>query len=415
MSVVHDITELRRVEDALRREHQRTQSYLDLAEVMLVAVDGDGIVTMANRKACDVLEREESDLVGSDWFELAIPAEVREAFRARFREQMNSQIAELDHFQKIIVTGAGDERLISWNNAVLRDADGVVVGRLSSGEDVTERNRAEQALCDSEERYRLLVQSAYDAVFVHELAEDGSGRLLEANDRACELLGYTHAELLALTISDIDTILHEQRPQEPLEALLDAGHAIFETVYTCKSGAEVAVEVSTRLLELHGRRMVLSVARDITERRLAEKAVREAEERYRSIFEESPVALWEEGASGLVAWLTALREEGVDDLSAHLTTHPLRPADMARLIEVVRVNHASLRIFAAASEEELIREWTSCLTEEAYEVFAAVVGAFAQGATSFTARCPFACLDGERRILDLSVGLLAAAGGASAC
>ena len=111
--------------------------------------------------------------------------------------------------------------------------------------------------------------------------------------------------------------------------------------------------------------MVLSVARDITERRLAEKAVREAEEQYRSLFEESPVALWEADASGLIAWLRALRDEGIDDLPSHLAAAPRLLADVARLIEVVRVNHASLPIFAAAGEEELIREWTSCLTDEA--------------------------------------------------
>jgi PAS domain S-box-containing protein len=141
--------------------------------------------------------------------------------------------------------------------------------------EVTERRRAEAALRDSEERYRLLLQNASDAVFVHEVSADEPALILEVNDRACRLLGYTAAEFLRMTIGQID--VPEQRARLPaiLRQLHATGAARFETEHQTKDGRRIPVEVCTCMFTLHGKPMVLSVARDITAHKQAEAALRE--------------------------------------------------------------------------------------------------------------------------------------------
>ena len=280
-----DVTAQRRAVEALEAERARAQSYLDIADVMLVALDASGAVTMANRKACEVLGRDERDVVGRDWFDLAMPGEIREPLRELYGAYVRNESNAYEHLENPVVTSSGEQRLIAWHNAPLRDETGRVVGVLRSGRDITVQRATDQALCDSEERYRLLVRHAYDGVWVHELSPEGPGRIVEVNDRACEMLGYTRDELLEMQVTDVDT--PEQHAQTPRIArqLAETGHAVFETEHVRKDGGRVPVEISASTFDLRGRTVVLSVIRDITERRAAQRLLRESEERYREVVE----------------------------------------------------------------------------------------------------------------------------------
>jgi len=80
---IHDITERKAAVDALRRERDRAQSYLDLAQVMLVAIDHGGRIALINRKGCEILGYTETELLGRDWFEQCLPDRQRDAARAQ--------------------------------------------------------------------------------------------------------------------------------------------------------------------------------------------------------------------------------------------------------------------------------------------------------------------------------------------
>ena len=165
-------------------------------------------------------------------------------------------------------------------------ADDILLGVY---EDLTSQKQSEQALKESERLYRLLFQSGNDAVFIHHLDDDGfPGLFLEVNEIACQRLGYTKEELL--TLSPLDIGGPETQPKAPGFGLklLKTGRAIFETVHRAKDGRLIPVESSVRLFELNGKRMVLSIARDISERKKMEATLRESEERYRRIVDLSP-------------------------------------------------------------------------------------------------------------------------------
>jgi len=149
MMVVRDISERKRAEEALRVERGRVQEYLDLAGVMLVVLDARGRVTLMNRHGSQTLGYNEGELIGRSWTDTCIPGRLRGQIRSIFSSLMAGTGKPVDNYECPVVTRSGEERLIAWRNVVLRDAYGIKVGVLHSGEDITERRRT------GEEKERL--------------------------------------------------------------------------------------------------------------------------------------------------------------------------------------------------------------------------------------------------------------------
>ncbi|MEJ2688912.1 MAG: PAS domain S-box protein, partial [Deltaproteobacteria bacterium] len=145
---------------------------------------------------------------------------------------------------------------------------------------------------EGEEHYRTLFAAITDAVFVHEIGEgDLPGRFLEVNDIACERLGYSRAELLTLSPLDIDASDTGLDLKQISRNVLAGERVTFEQVHVTKDGRRIPVEISAQRLKSRWNPAVLSLARDITERKNAEQALRESSERYRLLTELSPNAV----------------------------------------------------------------------------------------------------------------------------
>jgi two-component system cell cycle sensor histidine kinase/response regulator CckA len=152
-----EILERTRAEDPLRRERDRAQRYLDTAEVILLALDLDGRITLLNRKGYALLGWGDGQLIGRAWIETCLPARTRNAWQRRFRQLVDG---DLSVGEDPVLTRSGQERQIAWSHTVLSDHAGHVTGTFSSGTDVTDRNRAEGSLRTAEERMRFALQNA---------------------------------------------------------------------------------------------------------------------------------------------------------------------------------------------------------------------------------------------------------------
>ncbi|MCP4700535.1 MAG: response regulator [Gammaproteobacteria bacterium] len=142
-------------------------------------------------------------------------------------------------------------------------------------ERLVRRKRAEEALRESEERTRSTFNAISDAVFLHPLLEEGFAPFADVNDTACKRYGYTREEFLSLKVSDINKTPDADAERALLaRELHDSGRLVFETAHVAKSGEEFPVEINSTVIELSGRRMILSVTRDITERKQAEEKLR---------------------------------------------------------------------------------------------------------------------------------------------
>ena len=126
----------------LADEHGRSQRYLDVAGTMIVVMDAAGRVLQVNRRSCEVLGYREEELVGRDWFELAVPADVRTAARAAFTAALNGIALDDASPESPVVTRAGARRSIAWTSRIVPTGNGV--GILVAGEDVTEQRIAQE-------------------------------------------------------------------------------------------------------------------------------------------------------------------------------------------------------------------------------------------------------------------------------
>lgn len=172
---------------------------------------------------------------------------------------------------------------------------------------------SERALRESEQRYRTLLERANDAIFVFPVEADGRpGRYLEVNEVACRRLGYSREELLALTpeaIVDTGDVSYGDALDAAMRDLRTGCSIMVDRIHVAKDGWRIPVEVSATLLELGGRPTVITIARDVTERRRVEEAVRESEERLRFTLEAAKVGTWEWSIStGQVRWSDNLAE-----------------------------------------------------------------------------------------------------------
>ena len=140
---LNDIAERKRADAVIQQEQERAQGYLDIAEVILLVLDLEARITLINRKGCSTLGWEDRDLLGRDWIDACVPVEIRDKLRTSFHNLLGG---EFSYIENPILTKSGEHRLIGRRNTLLRDEEGRVIGTLSSGEDITERKRAEDEL-----------------------------------------------------------------------------------------------------------------------------------------------------------------------------------------------------------------------------------------------------------------------------
>ena len=151
VGTIRDITEQKRAEEALQRERDKAQQYLDIAGVMLVALGKDGTVNLINKKGCQILgHAAEEEIIGRNWFDNFIPEERRSEIREVFDELMNSSSSEVQYFENAVLTKNGTERMVAWHNTLLTNDEGDTIGTLSSGEDITENRQLEEQLFQSQ-------------------------------------------------------------------------------------------------------------------------------------------------------------------------------------------------------------------------------------------------------------------------
>jgi PAS domain S-box-containing protein len=150
------------------------------------------------------------------------------------------------------------------------------------------KGAGEKALRESEERYRQLFNSCMDAVFVHQPTAEGMpGKFIEVNAEACRSYGYTREELLCLTPSHLSVSELASGIPGRIETLRMKGHVLFETVHVAKDGRRIPVEVHSRLLNFSGAPTVLSIVRDISDRKPIERIHKKSEAWLRTVLDAS--------------------------------------------------------------------------------------------------------------------------------
>ena len=285
------------------------------------------VVTAINApEAIRLLEQKQFDAIVSDY---QMPGMNGIEFLIEVRKRFGS-------IPFILFTGRGREEVViqainSGANFYLQKGDEPysLFAELSHKiKQATSQKKAEESLRESEEKFRTLLQNINDGVMVHEIHADGAGKIIEVNDRFCEITGYTRDELLQLSVRDLDTPELKTQIPETMRQLADKKHAIFENEYRTPDGRRVQIEISVRIFDLQGKPVGLSTVRNITERKRVEEALVESEERFRVLLQNIPlVAIQGYSIDGTTQhW---------DEASEHLYGYTAREAIGKNLIDLI--------------------------------------------------------------------------------
>ncbi|MGE0384802.1 MAG: PAS domain S-box protein [Gammaproteobacteria bacterium] len=260
--VLRDITEARRTELSLQSTVATLQATLEAAADAILVVDEDGHVTAFNRKAQDLFGCTEAQMRDAGWL------------RGRISELVTGTSAggpelEIDPAAAVrdVITLTDGRVLERHSQPKVRQ--GRLAGRVWSLRDVTARVRAERQL--------RITQAALDRATDPAFFADHAGRIVYTNASACTRLGYDESELRGMTLAQLDAGSTGDLAEAAATGT-DGGDARIssETLYRCKDGSELPVEVHAHLLEMGSEQVWCLFARDISERKLAEARVRRA-------------------------------------------------------------------------------------------------------------------------------------------
>jgi diguanylate cyclase (GGDEF)-like protein/PAS domain S-box-containing protein len=291
-----------RSEEALRRERNRAQRYLDTVEAIIVALDAEGRITSINRKGCQLLGRSEQDLVGLEWFSHCLPQpEGKEKVFPPFLKLMKGDIESTEYFGNSIVSGTGEIREIAWHNALLRDENGRVTGTLSSGEDITEQRRLQDEVRKKSDFLASILKNSPDAI----IGNDSTGNIFLFNEAAEKIYGYTAAEAIGkLRASALYPPGGAREVKEFIYAegfggrgrLLD-----FETKIVTRTGELIPIRLSCELLHEDGREIgTIGFFHDISGRLALQNHLMESESKFRTLFETASDAILSIDEDGLI-------------------------------------------------------------------------------------------------------------------
>ena len=162
--IVHDLSQQKAAEQALNREKQRAQRYLNIANTIIVVLDHEGRIKLLNEKGRELLGVDESEAIGKDWIDQFIPDAYRGEVKVVFRALRDGR--SIEYYENYIKANSGEQHLIAWHNTLLKDNDGEVIGTMSSGIDITAQREAEDRILKLNQELEKRV-----AVRTEELAE----------------------------------------------------------------------------------------------------------------------------------------------------------------------------------------------------------------------------------------------------
>ncbi len=253
---IRDITERKLAMDDRQRIFNAS---LDI----LCVIGFDGCFKDLNPSWTRALGWSVAELQGKPWLELVHPEDRAATIEMDERLLLGQKTAG---FENRLRCKDGRYRWVSWNSS----ADSERQEIFAVARDITDSKLLQEALKSSVHKYRTFFDSAGDAVFVH----DFSGRLLDVNRVACERLGYSREELLRMPAADLTATETALRAPQLLKQIEHDGQASFEARHRSKDGGELLVWTNARRIEYDGLPAILSIARDISERKRMENELR---------------------------------------------------------------------------------------------------------------------------------------------
>jgi len=262
-----NVTERKKAEEKIRESERKFSEVLEKVRLVAIQLDSQGKIVFCNDYFLEMTGWKREELLGKNWFETCLPSSIKDKVMSLFLEGITSGNIT-PYYENEIVTQSRNLKLIAWNNMVLRNLHGSIVGTTGIGEDITERREAMKALGKSEEKFRNLFNNAQVGMFRTKI--DGS-EILDINEKFLEIFGWTREEMLA-SVSVILWADPKEREASVRRLMIEGRMTNFECRMRTKQGEVIHCLASVRIYPEEG--ILEGSIIDITERKRAEEQIK---------------------------------------------------------------------------------------------------------------------------------------------
>jgi len=289
-AVIRDITDRRRVEEALRESEEKYRTIIENMQEGYHEVDIKGNFTFINESMCKIMGYERDELLGMNNRQYADEENSRRVYQVYNRVYRSGE--QVSNFEWQIIRKDGDRRDIDVSISLIRNVEGHPTGFRGIVRDTTDRKRAEQKIKEAEERYRSIFENAMEGIYRSTL----DGKFIHVNPAMASIYGYESPEDMLQSVTDISTQVYENpNDREFFIETLEKNDHIEKYEYRIrkKNGNIIWVSNNARTVRdsdgkiLHFEGLV----QDITERKRTEEALKASEAILRSVFATAPVGI----------------------------------------------------------------------------------------------------------------------------
>jgi two-component system sensor histidine kinase/response regulator len=312
--IARDITGRKGAEEALRQSEEKYRTILENIEDGYFEVDLTGSLTFVNDSMCRIAAVSRDELIGMNNREYTTPETAKKMYEVFNEVYQTGKPARIRDFE--IIRKDGSRRVLELSTSLMRDPAGEPIGFRGIARDVTKRKRSEEALRESEARYRLLAENVSDIIWTLDM----NMRFTYVSPSVRRQRGYSAEEAMALSVEEtltpssyglaMDIFSQELALEDSGEDYDPTRTRTFEVEQLCKDGSTVWGEVTASFLrDKEGKPVgVLGVTRDISERKKTQEALRNSEERFKQIAENAQEWIWEVDGDGLYTYASPIVE-----------------------------------------------------------------------------------------------------------
>lgn len=263
-------------ESAGKLSEEKYRNIVETSYEGIVIGSPNGEILFANKRFAEMLGYEPEEIIGHSGTEFMYDDQI--GIIERTRTDLRKGKAVLNEFR--FRRKDGSLLLTQFNTSPLYNKTGEYTGNLAMHTDITARRNAEEIIKLNEENRKAIIQTAMDGFWI----VDAGGYIIEVNKTYCRMIGYSEQELLKMNITDLEDIEDTKETVLHIQKAIELGEECFETRHRRKDGGVINVEISAQYRPI-GDGQFVAFIHDITNRKLAEKLLRQSEGRYKSLFE----------------------------------------------------------------------------------------------------------------------------------
>lgn len=381
--VLRDQTENYLKQKALEESEEKFRKIFEDSPLGKSMTTLDGKINV-NNAFCKMLGYTESELADLHWKEITHPDDHNKSEKIT-QELFNEQI-ETATYEKRYLHKSGN---IVWANvttSIHKDSNGNKLFFLTTVQNITERIEAQQKILE-EKKFTESVINAMPGIFY---LADQAGNLIKWNNKLEELSGLSENEIQGVKLFDLIAPHDREKMTQAFKQAFNSGEVIVEAEFASRIKNHIPFYFNGIKILKDDKPVLLVIGIDISERLFAEK-------RYRSLFDNSPVAIWEEDWKGVIEYLDHLRNNGTTNLLEYFEKNNMTVSDALQNLEVIDVNSKTLKIFEAEKHEDIVEllQKNIC-SDESIQIYAEELKAFIDGKETYETVMNLKTLTGRR-------------------